>query len=127
MACCLIALEVYEKMKYPYYRFLLKEKRLPDGELKRYWLAEDLYFCMKAEDLGYEVYVDTGLKTRHIGGYGVGEDTYLAYKDGFKHVIKTIDQLGLDMDQSTKRPAFMDKEAMEKLVKDAEAADKVNR
>ena len=102
MACCLISTDVYKKMTYPYYRFLLKEKKAVNGTMQRFWLAEDLFFCMKAQDLGFKVMVDTGIKTRHIGGHGVGEDTYMAYKEGFKHVIKAIDKLGLRMDMTSK-------------------------
>jgi hypothetical protein len=62
------------------------------NELGKYWFrmggehnglpfSEDFDFCLRARDKGYKIYCDSSLKTRHIGGHGVGEENWLFWKE----------------------------------------------
>jgi hypothetical protein len=41
-------------------------------------LSEDLFFCDKAQDLGYPIHVCTAAKTGHIKSITLDEDLYLS-------------------------------------------------
>lgn len=43
--------------------------------------GEDIDFCIRARQKGFRVWCDSTIKTRHVGGYGVGEENWLAWKD----------------------------------------------
>lgn len=43
-------------------------------------LGEDLSFCMRARDCGYEIYLDPTIVCGHVGRMIINKDTYLAYK-----------------------------------------------
>jgi GT2 family glycosyltransferase len=59
--CLLIQRKVFEAMSPPWFRIL------PN-------LGEDIYFCMKAREFGFKVYVDTGVRCLHIVEHVAGED-----------------------------------------------------
>lgn len=63
--CALIKTEVFKKMSYPYFAF-------QDSDLEEE-VGEDIYFCKKAQKLGYEVWVDTTMQIGHIGEYIYGD------------------------------------------------------
>ncbi len=43
--------------------------------------SEDMGFCLRARQKGYKIYCDSNVKTRHIGGDGIGEENWLYWKD----------------------------------------------
>jgi hypothetical protein len=58
--CCLVKGEVFRTMEYPhfYYKSALNHKDT---------VSEDIYFCKKARDLNYKVWVDTTIICDHKG------------------------------------------------------------
>lgn len=54
MYCCLIKREVFEKLKEPWFVYSNE-------------LAEDLYFCKKATEAGYEITIDPTVQLGHMG------------------------------------------------------------
>lgn len=60
MGCCLINSAVLRKMEYPhfYYKSAL---RMEDT------VSEDVYFCLKARDIGFTVWADPSIRCDHIG------------------------------------------------------------
>jgi len=75
MGCCLIKSEVFEKMEYPWFKFEWRER---NGKIEQ--LAEDLYFCDKAKEAGYDSYLNTGIICEHFGTE-VGASHFLMYRD----------------------------------------------
>jgi len=66
-ACTLINMEVFKKMKKPYYYYHANT------------FSSDLTWSMNAKKLGYEIFVDRTLKIGHLGAeIEVTEDYYLA-------------------------------------------------
>lgn len=60
--CLLIKMEVFEKLEKPYFAF----KTLEGQEVV---MGEDNYFCEKAREAGYDIWVDPTVKIGHIGNY----------------------------------------------------------
>lgn len=60
--CVLIKGDVFRKMSYPHfvYQSAIDHKNT---------ISEDVYFCKKAIELGFEVWTDTTVKCDHIGSY----------------------------------------------------------
>ena len=52
--CCLTKTDVFDKIDFPYFVF---------GED----YGEDIYFCKKAREAGYKIYLDPDVKCGHIG------------------------------------------------------------
>lgn len=71
--CILIKADVFKKMQKPYFFVEYSEDKMTIIS------GEDLYFCKKATELGYEIYVDTGLICGHQGALAT-EREYLNYK-----------------------------------------------
>lgn len=67
--CCLVKGEVFRKLPYPhfYYKSAINHKDT---------VSEDVYFCSKARQHGFRVWVDTDLRCDHIGGYTYSLETY---------------------------------------------------
>ena len=63
--CMLIKREVFEKVQRPWF-----EEKI-DG------LSEDLYFCKKARETGYDIWATDVLNLKHGYGSGVGKEHYL--------------------------------------------------
>jgi len=59
-AFLLIRMSAFDKLEKPYFAFP------PSGEGI---MGEDLYFCTKARDAGFEIFVDTGVSVGHLGDY----------------------------------------------------------
>lgn len=59
-SCLLIKREVFEKLEKPYFKFELNE----DGTIPT--RSEDLYFCDKAREAGFEIYADTDVICNHL-------------------------------------------------------------
>jgi hypothetical protein len=62
----LVKTEVFKKMEMPYFYF----EQLGGGKI----LGEDIYFCIKAKDAGFDTWIDHDLSKniRHIGQYVYG-------------------------------------------------------
>lgn len=57
--CAYIKTEIFKYIPYPYFNYV----NYTDGGL----LSEDLYFCSQARDSGYDLFLDTRVKCKHIG------------------------------------------------------------
>lgn len=60
-ACVLINTKVFEKMVYPYFKYVVHE----DGSA----LSEDLYFCVNAKKEGFRIEADPRVKCGHLARY----------------------------------------------------------
>lgn len=58
-SCLLIKREVFDKLKTPYFQFLIKENGL--DHIK----SEDIYFCDSAREQGFKIWVDTSVVCQH--------------------------------------------------------------
>lgn len=68
----LIKKEVFKKVKYPWF-----------AEPTEYETYEDFFFCEKAKDAGYKIYVDTRVKISHFSETLVSETTKRFYDQRF--------------------------------------------
>jgi len=73
--CILIKAEVFKNIEYPYFKFEWRER---NGRQEQ--LAEDLYFCDKAKDAGYDTYLNTGIVCEHFGA-PVGAAHFMIFKE----------------------------------------------
>jgi predicted peroxiredoxin len=64
LGCLLIKREVFEKIEKPWFKF-----EPP--------LSEDFYFCRRARDAGYKIFVDTSVKCEHLGTFSVNHEFYM--------------------------------------------------
>lgn len=71
-----------------YYPFFQHEKMIINGAWED--VSEDWYFCEKARKLGYKVYVDTTIKTSHIGPYEYNWDDVVEAKNGSRKKYENI-------------------------------------
>lgn len=58
-SCLLIKREVFDKLEKPYFRFLFNEDGTEPVK------SEDLYFCEKAKEAGFDVWCDTSVICNH--------------------------------------------------------------
>lgn len=58
--------EVLKKMKAPWFQVEYLEK---DGDM--HMIGEDVYFCNKARELGYKVYLDPTIRLKHMKTIGL--------------------------------------------------------
>lgn len=72
--CVMINTNVFRKMEYPWFKF--EEDPNNPGEK----ISEDLYFCRKANDLGYKLYVDTIHTCGHLTTGPIIEPMYQQVK-----------------------------------------------
>lgn len=80
-AAIMIQRRVFEKVDYPWFRFLYR----PSGEIL---LTEDHYFCWKAQEYGFEVWADPKLFCSHYKMVDLLQLTGLvnkAYETGKRH------------------------------------------
>lgn len=61
--CLLINTQVFRKLPWPWFDWLLDHYDLPDKER----CSEDFAFCRKAKKAGYKIHVDTGIQCQHVG------------------------------------------------------------
>lgn len=66
----MIRLAILKDIPKPWFNFVYDEA-IPQPESHGHWLPEDWYFCQKAREAGYKVYVDHGLSWEigHIGQF----------------------------------------------------------
>lgn len=57
--CCLVRRDVYEKVAYPWFEY---KSHIQFDRI----VSEDVDFCMKAHQAGYQIHVHTGLRLGHI-------------------------------------------------------------
>ena len=60
-SCVLIRTEVFTKLKYPYFKYVVYENRSA--------LSEDYYFCNKCNAAGYKIYADPRVHCGHLVRY----------------------------------------------------------
>lgn len=60
MGCCLINSNVLRTMQYPHFVY-------KSALNHAYTFSEDIYFCFKARELGFEVWADTTIRCEHVG------------------------------------------------------------
>lgn len=75
MACCLIKRQVFEKMPRPLFHPLTT-------------LGEDLAFCKRATEAGFEIFVDTSITCKHVTMIPIDEIHYQYCKD--KGMVKGV-------------------------------------
>jgi FkbM family methyltransferase len=68
MGCALIKGEVFRKMPYPHFYY-------KEALTMRDTVSEDVYFCRKAKEHGFTVWVDTTIKCDHVGSTKFSLDT----------------------------------------------------
>lgn len=56
----LIKVDVLTKMAYPFFDFTYRDTKR---------IGEDVYFCEKARELGYDVWIDPTIPVNHLGEY----------------------------------------------------------
>jgi len=61
MDCCLIKMSVFDKLKKPYFPMFSKEGKVVN--------SEDIGFCDKAREAGFDIWCDPTLTVIHIGEY----------------------------------------------------------
>lgn len=70
-ASLLVDVEVLKKMKAPYFQM---NYPYMDGVV-----SEDFAFCLKAQELGYEVYCDTSCVNSHLGTLNINKEIWEEY------------------------------------------------
>jgi hypothetical protein len=70
--CILYKTEVFENIEPPWFEFTETEDGRPMGE--------DITFCKKLKEAGYEIFVDTSIVIGHISLLEVNRATYEVYK-----------------------------------------------
>lgn len=60
--CLLVKRRVFEKLGYPWFKWLDATSSLPPDER-----CEDYFFCRKAKEAGFKIHIDTSVKCLHAG------------------------------------------------------------
>jgi hypothetical protein len=76
---CLVKGEVFDKMKSPWFK-QDTQKITIDGKPGIKEVGEDVYFCNKAREAGYKVWVDTNTHVGHMGAVIWPKDAYAFHK-----------------------------------------------
>jgi hypothetical protein len=61
--CLLISRKVLETLQYPWFFWSRNDPRIPLKER----ISEDLYFCKKAREAGFQIYLDASVRCLHVG------------------------------------------------------------
>lgn len=77
-ACLLVEMDVLRKMKHPQFEFFTGF----DKNKRKINISEDLYFCKKAKQLGYKIYVDPNCQNDHLGQLNVNREVWENYNKG---------------------------------------------
>lgn len=78
--CLMINTKVLEVIKYPWFEFGRTDDKKPVGE--------DINFCYKAGEAGFDVFVDTTVKTEHLCNTRVNWNLYNLQKDMLAQGLK---------------------------------------
>lgn len=73
-ASLLVDIDVFKQMKYPYFEM--------DYKYGAGVVSEDFAFCLKAKDLGYKIFCDTGCENDHIGTLNINKSTWERFNEG---------------------------------------------
>lgn len=72
--CLLISRKVLETMAYPWFFWARNDQRVPVTER----ISEDLYFCRKAREAGFSIFLDASIRCPHVGlGKGLVGGTFV--------------------------------------------------
>ena len=78
--CFCIQSHVLLEMEHPHFEF--GERQTEDGATTP--VGEDIYFCEKLQDIGYDILVDTSIRIDHLSTVGINKD----YHEIFRRVIE---------------------------------------
>ena len=73
--CLLVKTSVFKNLKKPFFAF--SDKIVRGGQP----LSEDMYFCNKAREAGFDVYCDTTVKCAHVGTTLITEEAFKRLKN----------------------------------------------
>lgn len=73
--CVLYSMEVFYKIKPPWFQFLPNRKKSVGG-----LVGEDIGFCIKLKKAGFKIYADTSIKMGHLTTFVVDENFARLYK-----------------------------------------------
>lgn len=73
-ACMLIRSEVFEKVKFPWF------KSLPPTKKRNYAVGEDIYFWKGVKKAGYSIFVDTSIEVGHTSIITINKGFYDLYR-----------------------------------------------
>jgi len=73
--CILVDIKVFMDLEYPWFKH--ESVSLKSGQKA---VGEDVYFCRKAKEAGYQIFADTTIKIDHLGLLSINEETYEVYK-----------------------------------------------
>lgn len=59
LGCALIKTEIFKDIDYPYFKYVIYDA-------ENQFLSEDLYFCVKAKNAGYDIFLDNRVLCGHI-------------------------------------------------------------
>ena len=74
MAATLIDRRVFDDTAYE------EDVWFKEGNQASGYASEDIGFCFRAREKGYKLWCDSSIKTRHIGGDGIGEENWIYWK-----------------------------------------------
>jgi hypothetical protein len=69
--CLMFDMDIFKKLPEPWF----KEVKSEDGKVT----GEDFYFCEKAREAGYEIFVDTSIPAGHLSQMIINEGTWKLY------------------------------------------------
>lgn len=70
--CLLFNMRVFDKIPEPWFKFGVNER----GES----VGEDIYFCSKARKAGFQIFVDTSIRVKHLTRFEVDENIYKLHR-----------------------------------------------
>ena len=71
--CVMFNTQVFETVPYPWFEFMPAEGPTAD-------MGEDIGFCIKLRNAGYQVFVDTAIEVEHLALMSVNRAAYEIYK-----------------------------------------------
>lgn len=78
-AFLLVKMEVFDKIEKPWF-FL--------GEKEGTRIGNDFYFCNKAQEAGYKIWLDSSARTGHLGVYPFTIDNYFAIREANEEMLQ---------------------------------------
>lgn len=89
--CNLISMNVFYKIKSPWYEFLPNKDSERGGVI-----GEDIGFCLKLKKAGYKIMVDTSVKIGHLAIFNIDESFSQLYQSLTKRQIALNKEKGMD-------------------------------
>ncbi|HQN18883.1 MAG TPA: hypothetical protein PKV86_07085 [Syntrophobacteraceae bacterium] len=75
-ACGLFDMQVFENIPYPWFETVRKDLNDKEHTI----IGEDVRFCEKAQEAGYQIFVDCDLEVSHLATFGITQKFYNLYK-----------------------------------------------